>query len=324
VRDDRGLQGRDGDQGRRLHGPGLVQEADAVLGHRVRRRRGRIIPKHLFGPYAGAKSRDAPTNLKPVGTGPYTFVDFKPGDIVLGAINKNYHMPNRPYLRHDRDEGRRRRDLGGARRAADRRVRLRLEPAGRRRGPQAHGGRRQGQGAHRPGGDIEFIQVNITDPWNEVDGERGSVKSKHFAFSDPKVREAMALLCDKKSMQEFIYGRTGFATGNFMNNPERFRSKNTKWEFNVDKANALLDAAGWKRGADGIREKGGKKMKFVYQTSINGTRQKEQAIVKQAAQKAGIDLELKSVTASVFFSSDVANPDTYRSSGPTCRCTRRP
>jgi peptide/nickel transport system substrate-binding protein len=33
--------------------------------------------------------------------------------------------------------------------------------------------------------------------------------------------------------------------------------------------------------------------------------------VKQAAQKAGIDLELKTVTASVFFSSDVANPDTY-------------
>jgi len=96
-----------------------------------------------------------------------------------------------------------------------------------------------------------------------------------------------------------------------MNNPPRFTSKNTKWEFNVDKANAILDAAGWKRGADGIREKGGKKMKFVYQTSINATRQKEQAIVKQAAQKAGIDLELKSVTASVFFSSDVANPDTY-------------
>ena len=59
---------------------------------------GMIIPKHLFGPYAGAKSRDAPTNLKPVGTGPYKFVDFKPGDIVLGEINKNYHMPNRPFF----------------------------------------------------------------------------------------------------------------------------------------------------------------------------------------------------------------------------------
>src|SRR4029079_11638810 len=35
------------------------------------------------------------------------------------------------------------------------------------------------------------------------------------------------------------------------------------------------------------------------------------AIVKQAAAKAGIEMEIKSVTASVYFSSDVANPDTY-------------
>jgi peptide/nickel transport system substrate-binding protein len=272
---------------------------------------GMIIPKHLFGPYSGAKSRDAPNNLKPIGTGPYTFVDFKPGDIVLGAINKNYHMPNRPFF--DTIEMKGGGDATSAARAVlqtgeyDYAWNLQVEDEVLKR--MEAGGK--GKVHIVPGGDIEFIQLNITDPWNEVDGERGSVKSKHFAFSDPKVREAMALLCDKKSMQEFIYGRTGFATGNFMNNPPRFTSKNTKWEFNVDKANAILDAAGWKRGADGIREKGGKKMKFVYQTSINGTRQKEQAIVKQAAQKAGIDLELKSVTASVFFSSDVANPDTY-------------
>ena len=83
------------------------------------------------------------------------------------------------------------------------------------------------------------------------------------------------------------------------------------WEYNIDKAADILEKAGWKKGSDGIREKGGKKLKLVYQTSINQPRQKTQAIVKQAAQKAGIDLELKSVTASVFFSSDVANPDTY-------------
>ena len=73
----------------------------------------------------------------------------------------------------------------------------------------------------------------------------------------------------------------------------------------------MLEKAGWKKGADGIRAKDGKKLKFVYQTSINPPRQKTQAIIKQAGQKAGIDIELKSVTASVFFSSDVANPDTY-------------
>ena len=73
----------------------------------------------------------------------------------------------------------------------------------------------------------------------------------------------------------------------------------------------MLEAAGWNKGPDGIRAKDGKKLKLVFQTSINTPRQKTQAIVKQACQKAGIDMELKSVTASVFFSSDVANPDTY-------------
>ena len=96
-----------------------------------------------------------------------------------------------------------------------------------------------------------------------------------------------------------------------MPSPPRFRSPQQKWEYDIDKANATLEAAGWKKGADGIRAKDGKKLKFVYQSSINQPRQKNQAIVKQACQKAGIDIEVKAVTASVFFSSDVANPDTY-------------
>ena len=50
---------------------------------------------------------------------------------------------------------------------------------------------------------------------------------------------------------------------------------------------------------------------MVYQTSINAARQKTQAIVKQAAAKAGIEIEMKSVVASVFFASDPANWDTY-------------
>jgi len=272
---------------------------------------GMVLPKHLFGPYSGAKSREAPTNLKPVGTGPYKFVDFKPGDIVRGEINKNYHMPNRPNF--DTIEMKGGGDATSAARAVlqtgeyDYAWNLQVEDEVLKR--MEAGGK--GKAHIVPGGDIEFIQLNITDPWSEVDGERASVKSKHFALSEPAVRQAMALLADRKGIQEFIYGRTGIATSNFMNNPSRFRSPNTKWEFNVDKANTILDAAGWKKGADGIREKGGKKMKFVFQTSVNGIRQKEQAVIKQACQKAGIDLELKSVTASVFFSSDVGNPDTY-------------
>ena len=145
----------------------------------------------------------------------------------------------------------------------------------------------------------------------DVDGERSSVKTTHPLLSDPAVRQALNLLVDRAAVQEQIYGRQGQTSANFLNAPSRFFSKNTRWEFNVDKANQVLDAAGWKRGADGIRAKDGKRLKMLYQTSINAPRQKNQQIVKQAAAKAGIELELKSVTASVFFSSDPANPDTY-------------
>jgi len=126
------------------------------------------------------------------------------------------------------------------------------------------------------------------------------------------VRDAMNLLIDRKGIQEVIYGRGAITTSNFLNNPPRFRSPNTKFEFNPEKANQILEAAGWKKGGDGIRAKGNVKLKFVFQTSVSQPRQKTQAIVKDACSKAGIELELKSVTAAVFFGSDVANPDTYQ------------
>jgi peptide/nickel transport system substrate-binding protein len=272
---------------------------------------GSIIPKHLFADYVGDKSRDAPTNLKPVGTGPYKFKDFKPGDMVAGVINTAYHMENRPYF--DAIEMKGGGDAVSAARGVlqtgefdfgwnmqvEDEILLRLEKGGK------------GRVIITPGGGIEHIQLNSTDPWTEVDGERSSFKTKHPTLSDPAVRQALALLVDKDSVEKYIYGRTGKATANFIDNPERFRSKTTKYEFNIDKANALLDKAGWVKGVDGVRAKDGKKLKFVYQTSINQPRQKTQAIVKQACQKAGIDIEVKAVTASVFFSSDVANPDTY-------------
>src|SRR5438309_1542046 len=283
--------------------------ADAFVGQR-----GMIVPKHLFENYKGGASRDAPANLKPVGTGPYKFVDFKPGDLVTGERNPDYHVANRPHF--DTIEMKGGGDAVSAARAViqtgeydygwnmqvEDEILLRLEA----------GGNAKGRIEIFPTGAIEHIQLNQTDPRTEIDGERSSVTTKHPLLSDPAVRKALALLVDRASVQAHIYGRTGVATGNFVNNPERFVSKNTKWEFSIDKANQLLDQAGWKRGSDGIRAKDGKQLKLVFQTSINAPRQKTQAIVKQACQKAGIELELKAVTASVYFSADEANPDTSR------------
>jgi peptide/nickel transport system substrate-binding protein len=272
---------------------------------------GMVLPRHVFAPFIGAKSREAPANLKPVGTGPYKFVDFKPGDLLRGEINRNYHLPNRPHF--DTVEIKGGGDAVSAARAVlqtgeydfawnilvEDEVLKRLETGGK------------GSANYAAGGDIEFIVLNNTDPGTEVDGERSSIKAPHPLLSDPAVRQALALLLDRDAVQNFIYGRAGSATPNFINNPARFRSPNTKWEFSLDKANALLEAAGWKKGGDGVREKGGRKLKLLFQTSTNAPRQKVQAIFKQAAQKAGIEVEVKAIAGSVFFSQDAGNPDTY-------------
>ena len=187
---------------------------------------GMIIPKHLFEPYKGANSREAPANLKPVGTGPYRFVEFKPGDLVKGERNPSYHLPNRPYF--DTIEMKGGGDAASAARAViqtgeydyawnlqvEDEILLRLES----------GGNARGRVEIVPGGNIEHIQLNSTDPWTEVDGERSSAKTKHPLFSDPAVRHALSLLVDRASVEAHIYGRTGLATGNFINNPPRFAS----------------------------------------------------------------------------------------------------
>jgi peptide/nickel transport system substrate-binding protein len=273
---------------------------------------GNILPKHVFEGFMGAKSRENPANLKPVGTGPYKVVDFKPGDTLRGEINMNYHIPNQPFF--DTVEVKGGGDAASAARAvlqtgeydlgwnlAVEDVLLKsLEAAGK------------GKMVFIVGSDIEFVALNPTDPRAEVDGERSSMKSKHPAFNEKAVREAINLLIDRKGIAEGIYGRGGVTTANFLNNPPRFRSAASRYEHNIDKANAVLEAAGWIKGSDGIRAKGGNKLKLVYQTSVSGPRQKCQAIIKDAATKAGIDMELKSVVASVFFGGDFANPDTYQ------------
>ncbi len=272
---------------------------------------GMIIPKHIFEPYIGAKSRQAPANLAPIGTGAYKFKEFHPGDIVTGTINEDYHEPNRPFFDAVEMKG------GGDASSAARAVlqtgefdyAWNLQVADNVLKQFEEGGK--GRVQLTKGSSIEHIQLNTTDPNKEVDGERSSIKTVHPTLSDPAVRQALKLLIDRAAVQKYIYGRTGETTANYICGPALFVSKDTSWEFNVAKATDLLDKAGWKPGPDGIRAKDGKKLDYVFQTSINQPRQQNQEIIKAACKQAGINIQIKAVLASVYFSSDVGNPDTY-------------
>ena len=270
-----------------------------------------LVPKHLFAPFSGARSRDAPNNNRPVGTGAYTFVDFKPGDLLHAALYPGYHHPNRPHF--DTVELKGGGDATSAARAVlqtgeyDYASTLIVEDDVLKRIETGGKGRVQ----FLSGSSTSAIYLNFSDPLVEIDGERSHRRTRHPLFSDERVRRAIGHLIDRQSIETYVYGRLGVATANYINNPVRYRSTRPIPEFSVAKANALLDDAGWKPGPDGVREKGGKKLVLLFQASVGAIAQKVQSIVKQAAQKAGIQLDLKAVVSSVFFSSDAGNPDTY-------------
>jgi peptide/nickel transport system substrate-binding protein len=269
---------------------------------------GAILPRHIFGPYKGKEARNAPANLRPVGTGAYKFVEFRPDDVVLAEINPNYHIENRPFF--DRVELKGGGDAAGSARAVlqsgeyDFAWNLQVD------GNQLQSMERDGEGTllFAAGGLIEHILLNFTDPNTEVDGERSSLKVPHPFFADLKVRQAFALAIDRKTIVERLYVRGADIAQYYIWTPERYVPQTT-WERNIEKANALLDEAGWKRGGGNVRAKNGKRMKVLFQTSENKLRQDTQAIIKKDLESIGVETELKATISDVFFSSDPANPD---------------
>ena len=273
---------------------------------------GMILPKHIYKDYNGANAREAPANLKPVGTGAYHVVDFRPGDTVIYEPNPEFRQVDR--LGFKRIELKGGGDATSAARAvlqtgdADFAYNLQVEA------PVLKELETAGQGVvvSNYGALMERIVINHSDP-NKVapSGERSSIKFPHPFLSDRQVRQALNLAIDRDIIAEQLYGVTGKATPNFLVAPLEYASSNTSYEYSPEKAKKLLDQAGWKdTNRNGIRDKNGIEMQMVFQTSVNPLRQKTQTVVKQGLQSIGVGVELKSIDPSVYFSSDASNNDT--------------
>ena len=270
---------------------------------------GLIIPAHIFTAGKGAPAKNFPANLAPIGTGPYKVTNFAPGDSVQYAINENYREANKPSFDTVQIKG------GGDAPSAARAVlqtgdydyawNLQVEDTILK---QLETG---GKGTVETylQSNTERLLINFTDPNKETDGERSSLKNPHPFQTDKAVRNAYALGCDKKTIVETLYGRAGGIGDNLLYNPPQFKSPNNTSVFDLAKANALLDGAGYAKSGQ-YRAKNGVPMKIVYQTTVNSVRQKTQQIIKDSWEKLGIQVELKSIDAGVYFSSDAGNPDT--------------
>lgn len=270
---------------------------------------GMILPEHIFGEFNGSNSREAEANLMPVGTGPYIPTDVRPGDVIVYEPNPEFREQGKPFFARVELKG------GGDATSAARAVLQtgdadyawnvqveaavldQLEAAG------------VGQVIPKPGPNVERIQFNFTDPNQEVNGERSSIETEHPFFTDLNVRKAFTLAINRDVIAEQLYGQAGEATINLIVSPETVRSSATH-TYDLEQAAALLDEAGWvDSDNNGIRDQDGVEMSVLFQTSVNPLRQKTQEIIKQDLESIGVEVELKSTDASIYFDSEPANPD---------------
>ncbi len=286
---------------------------------------GMIIPKHVFQAYNNADAKNAPANLKPVGTGPYRMTEFRKeemlliGDDLVSTV-KIIFEPN-PFFREKLNPGFKRIELvggGDVETTAKAVLKDGLADFGwwlkmDTQALEAMAQKGSGILVPVPTPDVEWLYLNLTDPYlyDKRDKDR---LIPHPFFRDKRVRQAFAHAIDREAIVT-VFGKRGRPTTNVLVSPPIYRSKNTVnlYPFDLKRAAALLDEAGWQdTDGDGIRDKDGKDMKVVYQTSLNPLRQKIQQIVKNTLESIGVEVELKMIDASIFFSSEPANLSSFR------------
>ncbi len=275
-----------------------------------------ILQKAQFADCLGAKAPECTeANFNPIGTGPFTVTEFRPNDVITMAANENFRDPMKPAFATLTFKG------GGDAVAAGRAVmetgeydyawNMQLAPDVLAKMAEAG----KGTPISAFGTLVERIEMNLTDPSPDLpEGERSTVMHPHPILSDFKVRKALSMAIDRELLTEVGYGQAGRPTCNLVPAPALYASENTEClTQDLEGAKALLEEAGWTDSdGDGVRDKDGKKLALLYQSSTNAVRQDFQALIKDWWNQIGIEVELRNLDASVFFGGDPGSPDTFQ------------
>lgn len=247
----------------------------------------------------------------PIGTGPYKVDSFTPNDSVIYSINENYREPNKPWFSSVQLKG------GTDAAAAARSVlqtgdfhfawKLQVEPDVL---ASMESEDSTGYLIPFPGAAVERVNLNFTDPNTEVGGQRSEMNTPHPFLTDVAVREAISLAIHRELIAEQFYGNGQPHAVNLLNGDPAIESPNTSWSYDPDRANQILDEAGWTLDGD-VRSKDGVELRGVLAASVNPVRQKSQAVIQANLKAIGVQIELESIDAAIFFDTAVGNDQNY-------------
>ena len=238
-------------------------------------------------------------NRKPTGTGPFKVEEFVTGDHITLVRNDNYHVQGKPYLdkvivrivpssevaKQLLKNGEA--DIMWNNTEADvpeveKMTNVKLASA-----PQAGG---------------ERMILNLVKP-----GDPSDNKTPHPILGDLKVRQAIAYGIDKQTIiDKLLFAKALPGSGELNVDPYDCGIK--PFPYDPAKAKQLLDEAGWKPGADGIREKNGQKLRLKYQTTTgNKLRENSQVLIVENLKNIGVDLFIENQPSATLIGSWAAN-----------------
>lgn len=121
-------------------------------------------------------------------------------------------------------------------------------------------------------------------------------------FKDPNVRRALAQAVNIPEMIRYILYGHGLVSKGIYNPQQWFFNPNiVPFSYDPEKAKALLDAAGWKVGPDGIRQRHGKRFSFTLMTNNGNDLRKDIATLMQDdLKKIGIEVKIEIYEWAVF------------------------
>lgn len=230
-----------------------------------------IVPSEMILP--GVSAKDLPLTHQPIGTGPYKVEEFRDVQDVSLVANEHYWGP-KPTIEHL--------DLFYS--GADEEYVELLEqgvldgaPVGPKKAKRLI--------AENPD-EFELIELKSVDFRNII------LPMTHPFTGDRTARQAMNIAVNRDAMVKNLRG--GHATPAVT----PFSPHWTPWhnpavvpEYNVAKANQMLDAAGWVRGADGIRAKNGNRASFnVYYGTGDPGRNEMMAAFKADMKVIGVEV----------------------------------
>lgn len=242
-----------------------------------------MVPQHILGPLEDRNT--APFNQAPIGTGAFKWGSRKAGDNLELLANEDYFADG-PYVE---------------------RLIFKYIPDLTVLYTQFKSG------------DIDIISNQYITPDNYAEAKNLAGKVVEIVpsstvesvflnmerpqFQDQAVREAIYAALDKQTIIDALYYGLPAPTESYLPQQSFYYNPDLpQHEFSVERANKLLDDAGWQPGADGIREKDGVRLSFSNSTtSGNHLREQTQQFIQQTLGDVGIEMTISNLPPAVMW-----------------------